>query len=498
MSDRASTVQYPQAPDTALVWSANPGPQSVAIASTADEMLYGGAKGGGKTDLLVARPLYQVHRSQYAGALVRENYPELLRPMDRARAIYSKLPASERPFWTGHNHRWTFPSGAFVQFGHMKDVAWTQGGNWSEILYDEVGNQADEQKVDQLISEIRCPDPEIIRQFVGSANPGFAGHPWIKRRFILPCGKNGEKIAWARVPLPDGSSEWRSRQFVPAKITDNPTYANDRTYLAALANLPERMRRCLLDGDWDAATGLAFDELDRQQHLVAPFKIPAHWPYIAGFDWGFVHNAVLVWGRVSDDGRVYVVDTIKRRLMRDWDLAGAFEEFLPVGARTNIQSGADVRNEIRAREEQSSTQETFAKRGLHLVPVTPFRIHRYRNLLTYLSWKGSDYGPQRQPMVQFFDTPTNRWLYEQLEGLVNDPDDPRDVLKVNASTETGEGGDDGYDALGTMLVSRPIVARSGYDAVEISAFDPMMLRAAAARASKGQGILTRKKDRKFY
>jgi hypothetical protein len=444
-----------------------------------------------------------VHKSLYAAAFVRQTYKELQRPLDRATRIYGAMPAHLRPTWNGELHRFTWPSGAFVQFGYTAlSLEWTQGGNWAAFLWDEMANEPDEGKVETMISEIRCADPTVVRQLIGSGNPGFAGHPWIKRRYILPCGKGGETIHFERVRLPDGRFHARSRQYVPARVTDNPTYANDDAYMAALAQLPDRMQRCLLDGDWDAATGLAFDEVDEHTdfspHLIPPFDIPSHWPYGAGFDWGFVHNAVFIHARGSEDGRIVIVDTLYRRLMQDWDLAGVYEELVPMGARINVQSGSDVKSKIKAREDQRATMETFADRGIHLVIGNTGRVFGYMNLMAYLAWKPTPYAPERQPMVQFFDTPGNRRLLRELTTLVRDPDDPRDVLKVNASVETGEGGDDGYDALRVLLAGRPLVAESGYDEIPVNAFDPMMLRAAAERAAKAAPLPRSTKRRQTF
>lgn len=468
-----------------IAWRPLSDPQARALASSASELLYGGAKGGMKTETLLVKPLYQVHKPRYAGAFVRTTFKDLARPLDRAKQIYNALPGHLRPAWNGEKSRYTFPSGAIVQFGYTeKGLNWAQGGEWAEVLWDEMGNEPDPGKIETLISEIRCPDPTCVRQLAGSANPGFAGHPWVKKRWVNLCGKKGERVHFYDTNVPGLGTVTRSREFIPSKVTDNPIYANDADYMAALMNLPDRMRRCLLDGDWDAATGAALDEMDESRHMITPFQIPSHWPYMAGFDWGYVHWSVFIHARATDDGRIVVVDTIKRRLLRDWDLAGAFEELVPVGARSNVQSGSDVASIIRARDEQKSTKDTFADRKINLVPVQPGRVHSYLNLLKYLSWRPSDHVPERDPMLVFFDTPGNRWLYEQLSDMVLDPDDPRDVLKVDANAETGDGGDDGYDALRTMLAQRPLVAKSGYDQLGLSAFDPLIMSAEAARAAK--------------
>lgn len=482
--------------DGTVAWRPNPpapgtdiNPQSRALKSTADELLYGGAKGGAKSETLLVKPLYEVHKSAFAYAFIRQTHTDLQRPLDRAHQIYGALPTRMRPVWAGDKHRFTFPSGAFIQFGYTKglsarNMGWLQGGNWAGVSWDEIGNEPNEQLVDAVVSEIRCPDTSIMRQLLGSANPGFAGHPWIKRRIVTPCGKRGQRIHFIDTKLPNGNIVARSRQFIPAKVTDNPVYANDDVYMAALLNLPERLRKCLLEGDWDASSGAALDEMDEQRHIRQPFQVPAHWPYMAGFDWGFGHNAVFLWARVSEDGRVFVIDTIKRRWLHDWDLAGVIEELAPVGARTNVQAGTDVKSEQEAKQTVKSTQERFLERKIALVPVSPGRVFSYRNLLSYLSWRGSEYVPEREPMLQFFDTPGNRWLFTQLGDMVLDPDDPRDVLKVDASDETGEGGDDGYDALRYMLAQRPVVAKSGYDQIGLSAFDPAVMAAEAQRAVK--------------
>ena len=335
-----------------------------------------------------------------------------------------------------------------------------------------------------LISEIRCPDKTIRTQFCGSGNPGFAGHGWTKRRYVVPCGKDGSKIAWAKVTLPDGSDEYRSKSFVPGRVTDNPIYANDRTYMAALMLLPDRMRRCLLDGDYDAASGMALDELEPAVHLVKPFECPDHWPFVSALDWGFAHWTVTGWGRVSDDGRIYVCDTIKRRRMREPDLAGTMNELMPNRALVNVHAGHDCWNEYKAHggANAPSIAEFVARCHIYLKRANIERVQGYQNMLRYLAWRESEFLPRRTPMVQFFDTPGNRWLVEDhLSVLVNDPDDPRDVLKVDADQETGNGGDDGYDFLRYLLASRPMSAESGAHLLNLSAWDPIVLAREAEK-----------------
>lgn len=492
-----------EVPDGERAWVPFPGFQERALAASSDEVFCGGAKGPGKTDLLVVKPLYWVGREAFAGLFLRETFPELARPLDRATRLYAKMPAGDRPVWNGEKQRFTFPSRAFIQFGYCRtkeDLTRYQGGNWAGIYYDELGNQPDERVIDGLLSEMRCPDPAIKRQFMGSGNPGFAGHPMIKRRYIVPCGKDGG-VSWVSTRLLDGSVRWWSREFVPGRVTDNPIYANDPTYMAQLMMLPDRLRRCLLDGDWDASTGVALDELDAGRHMVKPFEVPSDWPYVAAFDWGYSHWAVFMWGRVSEDGRVYVCDTIKRRLLRDWDLAATYNELVPPQALRVVNAGHDCWHVLRARGENApQTAEYFGQCGIGLVRANTDRVSGYNNMLRYMGWRQTDFVPERKPMVQFFDTPGNRWLVEEhLPMMVVDPDDPRDVLKVNTDAETGLGGDDGYDCLRYLLASRPLKADEGErDALYRSAWDADVLRQEAERFGRVDTRTESRKVNKFY
>jgi hypothetical protein len=464
-----------------VIWAPFPGFQTQALAAADDDILLGGAKGGGKTDLVLVKPLRWVDKPAFAGLVLRQHFTDLKRVMDRARSLYSQLgPPSQRPAWNGELKRWTWPSGAFVQFNHaarVEDLGNVQGGNWSYVGYDEVGNQPDERVVDTLIAELRSPDPSIRRQFVGTANPGFAGHAWVKRRYVDTCGKQGGR-AVMQVALPDGRDVQLTRRFLPGGVRDNPVLANDPTYMAQLAGLPERMRRCLLDGDWDAATGSALDELDPAVHLIPDFEPHPTWPRLAAFDWGFAHWWVFIWGVVTDDGRLLVKDTLKGRRMRDWDIAGKLTERVPADALRVVHAGHDCWQEHVARGDRTpSTAEFFGSAGIGLVKANTARAQGYRELLARLAWRESEYLPRRQPLLQFADTPGNRWLLEEhLPSIVVDPDDPSDVLKVDADPETGRGGDDGYDCLRYLCASRPCPAPGLERMKPQSLWDEVMLR----------------------
>jgi hypothetical protein len=452
------------------------------LQASADEVLAGGSKGSGKSVLLVAKPLYQTHKPNYKALVLRETYGELQEILDRMHRMYLRLPVDQRPVWHGDNERrrWEFPSGAKIKLGYYRrkeDISHYQGQEWSDILFDEIGNLEDEGALEVLLAEMRSPDPTIRRQFVCTANPGGRFHGVLRRRFINLCGKQGERIVHVKRRLPSGQIETVTRQFVPGRVTDNPIYANDPKYMARLMSLPDRLRRCLLDGDWDAATGAAFDELDPDAHLVKPFECPSHWPYVAAFDWGYSHWAVFGWGRVSEDGRVYVNDTLRWRHFQDWDLVEAIKEMVPHQALRSVQAGHDLWHELRAnRGDGTPTRaEYYQSKGIGVTQANIMRAAGYANMMQYIAHRETPYIQKRLPAIRFFDTPGNRWLVEEhLPSIVVNPDNPADVLKTDSDAETGEGGDDGYDC---FVAGTKIVTRRGDVPIEsVSASDEVMTR----------------------
>ena len=256
-----------------VLWKPHPGPQETFLASAADEVLYGGARGGGKTDCLLYGALRQVHKAAYRALILRRTFPELREVMDRAMAGFKALGGE----WSASEKRWTFGSGATVEFGYCEnyaDATQFQGHEFAFIGYDEIGNLADERAWDFLLSCLRCTDPSIVKMARCSANPGGVAHGWLKRRFIATCPPDGTPV-WTSYVLPDGREVWKTRAFVQAKVFDNPTLMeNDPGYVAQLMQLPEVMRKQHLDGDWEGGSGLAFETLGETSHMVPRAEVP--------------------------------------------------------------------------------------------------------------------------------------------------------------------------------------------------------------------------------
>ena len=218
--------------------------QAAFLALPHMEAFYGGAAGGGKTDALLRAALQYADCPGYKALLFRKTYPELSQPgglIDR-----SKEWLTGKASWNEQKHRWTFPSGAILEFAHLQhenDRFKYQGAELDFIGFDELTHFT-EIEYRYLFSRLRrregSPIPPRMR---AASNPGGKGHRWVKRRFI------------DKLPDPDDPSDTpekcAGRIFIPAKLPDNPGI-DQAAYREALEQLDPQELKQLLDGDWDA------------------------------------------------------------------------------------------------------------------------------------------------------------------------------------------------------------------------------------------------------
>jgi hypothetical protein len=116
------------------LWSPIPeSPQVEALASLADELYYGGAAGGGKTDLLIGVALTQ-HRK---AVIFRRTYPEL----DDAQERLLEIVAGQGQF-NRSSRSWAAQGGRRITFGAIqldRDKDKWRGRAHDLKAFDEVG-----------------------------------------------------------------------------------------------------------------------------------------------------------------------------------------------------------------------------------------------------------------------------------------------------------------------------------------------------------------------
>lgn len=259
-------------------------PQLQAYYSEADLLLFGGAAGGGKTDLLCGIALNEHTNS----VVFRKQSTDLRGIEDRILQL-----AGTRDGWNGQlkTFRW---HGKLIELGHLaapgSEESW-RGRAHDFIGFDE-GAQLSKNKVRFVLGWLRSVNPKQRRRAIIGSNPPTGGEgewliewfaPWLDPRYPKPA-LQGE-LRWAAtapdrdgttVWLPDsqpivfcGGVEWRhateeeviagddntevvqpqTRTFIQSLLRNNPYLANTG-YRAQIQALPEPLRSQLLNGDF--------------------------------------------------------------------------------------------------------------------------------------------------------------------------------------------------------------------------------------------------------
>ena len=268
------------------VWVPLPGPQTQAFESQADVLLYGGAAGGGKSDLMLGKALTE----HYVSIIFRRELTQLTGIIERLVGILGN-----KNGYNGMEKIWRLPQlgGRRIEFGACKalgDEVKYQGRPHSLKGFDELPHFAESQFRFLNGWKRDAEHPQIHKQTIAAGNPPTNAEgawvieywkPWLDKKHENPA-QAGELRWFARLDDKDVETgaavlvpEWvagawsvevdgvsyktgddrqivpESRTFIPAKVEDNP-YLMDSGYRATLQALPEPLRSQMLNGDFAA------------------------------------------------------------------------------------------------------------------------------------------------------------------------------------------------------------------------------------------------------
>ena len=290
------------------VWTPLPGPQTMAYESDADVVGFGGAAGGGKTDLAVGKALTQHYRT----LMLRLEAPQLTGIIDRlAEVVGGRSNITGKPaVYRRDDGQCTIEMASMPNPG---DELKYQGRPRDLLVIDEAANFL-EAPVRFVKGWVRTTRPGQRKQVLLTFNPPTSAEgrwvidffgPWLDKKHALYPTLPGVK-RWVYTNPLTGKDEWilddnnepfvlvrgervydfdprgymeeeiirpESRTFIPSRITDNP-FLVSTGYIQQLQALPEPLRSQMLFGDFQA--GVSDD----------PFQvIPTAWIEAAQARW---------------------------------------------------------------------------------------------------------------------------------------------------------------------------------------------------------------------
>jgi len=272
------------------IWEPFPGPQIQALHCKADELFYGGAAGGGKSDLLIGLSLTQHQHT----IIYRREATQLVGILQRMSQIIG-----DRNGYSGQDKIWKH-DGKLIEFGAVKDPGSEekyQGRPHDLKGFDEITHFIEAQ-YNFLNGWKRSSDPKQRVRTVATGNPPTRPEglwvkkywgPWLDRNnplynkvepgelaYYYRDDNGAMKFLLEPEPQIDADGEViipRSLTFIPSKVEDNPVYMATG-YKQQLQSLPEPLRSQMLKGDFNA-----FSDDDPYQ------VIPTNWIVAAQDRW---------------------------------------------------------------------------------------------------------------------------------------------------------------------------------------------------------------------
>ncbi|OCZ54322.1 phage terminase large subunit [Dehalobacter sp. TeCB1] len=346
--------------------------QATFHACSADEAVYGGAKGGGKSCALVMEAL--AYGLENAGAemyIFRETYDDL--EANIIREWKEKVPR-ELYSYNESKHFAALINGTVVKFRYIRnyaDAEGYQGRSMDWIGVDEL-TKHEKRSIQVLLSCLRSPKGFKPR-FRGTCNPGGIGHSWVKEDYIEATGYGVKEM----IDPVTGNK----RAFIPAKVYDNDVLMkNDPAYVRRLENLPEDQKKAFLYGDWDIFTGQYFGEFRRDIHVIDPFVIPDSWRRYLALDYGLDMLAAY-WIAVDDHQKAYVY---KELYQSGLIVSQAAEAIIGMTNETIYQYIAPPDLWNKNRDTGKSTAEIFGDNGIWLAQADNNRVQGWYNLKEWL------------------------------------------------------------------------------------------------------------------
>lgn len=284
------------------------GSQCLSLSCPADEILYEGTRGPGKTASQLMRFRSRVglgYGAFWRGVIFDIEYKNLADIIAQSKKLFNKFGDGAKFLASPSELKWVWPTGEELLFRYEKnaDGYWNyHGQEFPFIGHNELTKRHDSEFYEAMFSCMRSsfrpedyplPDgtllPAIPLECFSTTNPFGVGHNWVKKRFIDICPRGKVYRSTTKVYNPKTEQEedvtlmrvaihgsWRENKYLDPK------------YIANLMAIKDPNKRAAwVDGSWDVTSGGRFDHLwDRKTHVIKPFDIPRSWKVDRSHDWG--------------------------------------------------------------------------------------------------------------------------------------------------------------------------------------------------------------------
>lgn len=291
--------------------------QRLFHSTDADEVLFGGAAGGGKTlGVVMDAFLRCLKYPETQACIFRRTYTELEDTVIKEARM--RYPQSLAKYNTGR-HEMALINGSKVLFRHCaspQDRYNYRGMEIQFLYFDELTSF--EQEVYTFINTRKRAKRSMgLKPLVRStSNPGGPGHGWVKALFV-DAAPYMQKFTREIHSEQLGTTSLHTMQYIPSLAMENPYITDD--YIRELENKPDAIRDALLYGNWNAFEGMAFPEFQpdvdkrdpngretrRWTHVIKPFDIHHTWPRYMSFDHGYSRPFSVGWWAIAPDGTAY-------------------------------------------------------------------------------------------------------------------------------------------------------------------------------------------------
>ena len=450
------------APARNIIFCPHPGPQTAFIQCPVFEVIYGGARGGGKTYACLGEfILHSQTYGQYAkGLFLRRTRESLKDAIREAKRLFRGIAV-----WRSTRNEFHFFNGAVLVFNYLdkdEDAEQYQGHQYTRIYVEELTQFPDPAPIKKMFATLRSADG-VPCQFRATCNPGGPGHNWVKSRYI----DNGPFV------LVTDDETGSQRVFIPAKLKDNPTMLrNDPGYINRLRLVGnDQLVDAWLNGNWDIIEGAFFGEWNASRHILLHSEVErviagnSDWRFFTAGDWGSARPFSFGWYGICPN-KTWIMDRKIPRgaIIRVREYYGMKPGEFNVGLKMHAEA---VAKEIKARTNEKllygvldpsafkqdggpSIAERMASIGVRFRPADNRRIARKGSLggwdMVRFRLSGEDDG---EPML--YVTERSPHLIRTLPVLQHDKNNMEDL--------DTEAEDHAADELRYAVMSRPWIPK---------------------------------------